>query len=85
MSDRIGNAMSGYKSFANDTWNVRLQLNDVFDTWRQKLVLYDAMSSISIEKIYDTRDLSLTIRCKFNSAQSRYKGRGAGNAAKERF
>lgn len=74
-----------YKSFANDTWNVRLQLNDVFDTWRQKLVLYDAMSSISIEKIYDTRDLSLTIRCKFNSAQSRYKGRGAGNAAKERF
>lgn len=74
-----------YKSFVNDRWDVKLQLNDVFDTWRQDIVSYDAMSSISSKKIYDTRDLSLTIRYNFNSARSRYKGRGAGNTDKDRL
>ena len=74
-----------YKSFVNDTWSIRLQLNDVFDTWRQGVTLYDAISCGSSKKIYDTRELSLTIRCNFNSARSRYKGRGAGNNDKNRF
>lgn len=74
-----------YKSFANDRWSVKLQLNDVFDTWRQDIISYDALSSISAKKIYDTRDLSVTIRYNFNSARSRYKGRGAGNTDKDRF
>lgn len=74
-----------YKSFADDTWSVKLQLNDVFDTWRQDITLYDAMSTISTNKILDTRDLSLTVRYNFNSARSRYKGRGAANTDKSRF
>ncbi|MDE7081981.1 MAG: TonB-dependent receptor [Muribaculaceae bacterium] len=74
-----------YKSFANDRWSIKLQLNDVFDTWRQCITLYDAISRIYTNKIYDTRDLSLTIRCNLNSARSRYKGRGAGNTDKSRF
>lgn len=74
-----------YKSFDNDRWSVKLQLNDVFDTWRQDIISYDALSSISSEKFYDTRDLSITIRYNFNSARTRYKGRGAGNTDKNRF
>ena len=74
-----------YKAFANDRWNVKLQFNDVFDTWRQDIVSYDAISSISSKKIYDTQDLSLTIRYNFNFARSRYKGRGAGNTDKDRL
>jgi len=74
-----------YKSFGNDTWSVKLQLNDIFGTWRQELTQYDAISSTSIERIRDTRDLSLTIRCNFNAARSRYKGNGAGNTDKDRF
>ncbi|MDE7421213.1 MAG: outer membrane beta-barrel family protein, partial [Muribaculaceae bacterium] len=74
-----------YKSFAHDTWSVKLQLNDVFDTWRQDIISYDALSSMAVKKIFDTRDLSLTIRYNFNSARSRYKGRGAGNSDKNRF
>ncbi len=74
-----------YRSFADDTWSVKLQLNDVFDTWRQDITLYDAMSTISTNKILDTRDLLLTIRYNFNSARSRYKGRGAANTDKSRF
>ena len=74
-----------YKSFANDTWSLKLQLNDVFDTWRQEFVSYDAISAISANKIYDTRDLTLTIRYNFNSACSRYKGKGVANSEKGRL
>lgn len=74
-----------YKSFANDTWSVKLQLNDVFNTYRQQMTQYDALSTVRVNKIYDTRDLSLTIRYNFNSARSRYKGRGAANTEKDRF
>ena len=74
-----------YKSFANDTWSVKLQLNDVFDTWRQEATYYNVISQVSFKKLYDTRDLSLTIRYNFNSSRSRYKGRGAANTEKDRF
>lgn len=74
-----------YKSFANESWSIRVQVDDVFDTWRQEIVVYDALSSMIVRKMFDTRDLSLTMRYNFNSAHSRYKGRGAGNAAKSRF
>ena len=74
-----------YKSFADDSWSVKLQLNDVFNTYRQQMTQYDALSTVSVNKIYDTRDLSLTIRYNFNSARSRYKGRGAANAEKGRL
>lgn len=77
--------MGLYKSFDKDSWSVKLQLNDVFDTWRQDMVSYDALSSASSKKIYDTRDLSITVRYNFNSARSRYKGRGAGNTDKGRL
>lgn len=74
-----------YKSFASDTWSVKLQLTDVFNTCSQQMTQYDALSTVSVNKIYDTRDLSLTIRYNFNAARSRYKGRGAANAEKDRF
>lgn len=74
-----------YKSFVSDTWSVKLQLNDVFNTYRQQMTQYDALSTVSVNKIYDTRDLSLTMRYNFNAASSRYKGRGAANAEKDRF
>jgi len=74
-----------YKSFFNDTWSVKLQLNDVFNTFRQQMTSYDALTKVDVNKIYDTHDLSLTIRYNFNVARSRYKGRGAANADKDRF
>lgn len=74
-----------YKSFAKDTWSLKLQLNDVFNTYRQQMILYDALSKGRVNKMYDTRDLSLTIRYNFNVASSRYKGRGAANTEKDRF
>lgn len=74
-----------YKSFANETWSMKLQFNDIFDTWRQDFISYDALGLMTVKKIFDTQDFSLTIRYNFNSAHSRYKGRGAGNSDKNRF
>lgn len=74
-----------YKSFANDIWSVKLQINDVFNTYHQQMTSYDALSTMNVNKNYDTRDLVLTIRYNFNAARSRYKGGGAANAEKDRF
>lgn len=74
-----------YKSFAADTWSVKLQLNDLFNTNNREMTSYDALSCVNITKINDTRDLSLTIRYNFNTAKSRYKGSGAANADKGRL
>ncbi len=77
--------MGLYKSFANDRCSVKIQFNDIFDTWQQDIISYDALSTIYSKKIYDTRDLSITIRYNFNFARSRYNGLGAGNTDKNRF
>ncbi|SFG36534.1 Outer membrane receptor proteins, mostly Fe transport [Prevotella sp. KH2C16] len=74
-----------YKSFADDAWSIKLQLNDLFATWRQEFTIYDALSRTSVNKISDTRDLTLTVRYNFNLARSRYGGRGVGNVEKSRF
>lgn len=74
-----------YKSFSGDRWSVKLQLNDIFNTYRQEFTSYDALTTIKVNKIYDTRDLSLTLRYNFNAARSRFKGRGAANSEKNRF
>lgn len=74
-----------FKSFCNDTWSIKLQLNDLFDTRQHEFISYDALSRIAVRKIFDNRDLSLTIRYDFNASRSRYRGRGAGNSEKSRL
>lgn len=74
-----------YKSFADDTWSLKLQLNDAFDTSRQQFTFYDALSTIILNKTYDTRDLSLTLRYNFNTTPSRYKGKGTSTPQKSRL
>lgn len=74
-----------YKSFNDDTWSIKLQLNDVFDSSKQEFTMYDAISQTFVRKNYDTRDLQLTIRYNFNTARSRYKGQGAGSEEKSRL
>ncbi|MCM1067419.1 MAG: TonB dependent receptor [Muribaculaceae bacterium] len=74
-----------YKSFANDTWSIKIQFDDVFNTYRQEMTSFDAVSTSHVKKLYDTRDISLTLRYNFNTARSRYKGSGAGSSEKGRF
>ena len=79
------NDLGLYKAFGKDTWSIKLQLNDVFGTWRQQFTTFDALTRTDVNKIYDTRDFSITLRYNFNTARSRFKGHGAGNTEKERF
>ncbi|MCH5243257.1 MAG: outer membrane beta-barrel protein, partial [Muribaculaceae bacterium] len=77
--------LSFFKSFANDKFTIKLQLNDVFNTMKTGFILYDAISLTRMEKIYDTRDLQIVFTYNYNSARSRYKGRGSGNNDKGRL
>ena len=77
--------LSFFKSFADDKFTIKLQLNDVFDTMKTGFILYDAISLTRMEKIYDTRDLQIVFTYNFNSVRSRYKGRGSGNEDKDRL
>lgn len=79
------NNLGLYKSFHNDAWSIKLQLNDLFGTLRQNFITYDALTRTMVNKFYDTRDFSVTFRYNFNAAHSRYKGSGAGNIEKNRF
>lgn len=74
-----------YKAFANDTWAVRLSLDDVFATSRSRVTIYDAISAAFIDKRYDTRDLQLTITWRLNPARSKYRGRGAAHDQRDRL
>ena len=77
--------LSFFKSFANDKFTIKLQLNDVFNTMKTGFILYDAISLTRMEKIYDTRDLQIVFTYNYNSARSRYKGKGSGNDDKDRL
>ena len=74
-----------YKAFANDTWAVRLSLDDVFATSRSRVTIYDTISATSIDKRYDTRDLQLTVTWRLNPARSKYRGRGAAHDQRDRL
>lgn len=74
-----------YKAFANDTWAVRLSLDDVFATSRSRVTIYDAISAAFIDKRYDTRDLQLTVTWRLNPARSKYRGRGAAHDQRDRL
>lgn len=74
-----------YKAFAHDTWSIKLQLDDLFNIYRQRMTFYDALTLSSVNKFIDTRDLSITLRYNFNPARSRYKGRSASSPAASRL
>ena len=74
-----------YKSFNNDKWSVKLQCNDLFSTANSGMVLRSDIREITMKKVLDTRNFSVTVRYKFNAAKSKYKGTGAGDSQKSRM
>ena len=74
-----------YKSFNNDRWSVKLQCNDLFSTANSAMVLRSDIREITMNKVLDTRNFSITVRYKFNATKSKYKGTGAGKDQKSRL
>ena len=77
--------LSLYRAFFHDRLSVKLALNDVFASMRQKITIFSNVHQFCLDKRTDNRSLKLTIRYNFNPARSKYKGTGAGNDVKGRL
>lgn len=73
------------KSFFNKDLSVKLEVVDITNQKRSVIALTMPQTILTNDYTYDSREVRLTIRYKFNTARSKYKGSGAGDQAKARF
>lgn len=73
------------KSFFNDALNVELRGNDLFHQQKDASRAYMNRLTAYQANCYDSREFAITVRYRFNTAQSKYKGSGAGERTKARF
>ncbi len=67
-------------------WNVKLALNDIFNTSKKsEFTIYSGVSDVQMTKISTTRNIECTIRYNFNATKSKYAGKGAGKDEKNRL
>lgn len=73
------------KSLMKDRLSIQLKGADLLHTEKHGTVMY--AGSMQTEQIswYDSRQFMLTLRYKFNTTRSKYKGTGAGNDEKNRL
>ena len=73
------------KAFLNDRLSVTVGVNDLFNRSTNQLLLYTNNLSIDTKQELDSREFYVTLRYKFNTARSKYKGTGAGESERKRF
>lgn len=73
------------KTFFNDRLSVKLAGEDLLDRSRDGNLVYNHHVQIWQGNYYDRRRFVATIRYKFNTTRSKYKGTGAGNDEKTRL
>ena len=67
-------------------WELRLTVSDIFNSARK--TWFDMYSELNVahqERDVNTRGIECTVRYKFNTTKSKYKGKGAGNQEKTRL
>ena len=72
------------KSFLKDALTLELKGKDLFRT-KSFTTMFSGPYKIVQSNLTDSRQVVLTLRYKFNSAKSKYKGTGAGEQQKSRF
>lgn len=73
------------KSFLKGALTLEIKGNDLlYKCWDADLLYNQKMELLQVSK-RGTRDLQLTLRYKFNTTRSKYKGTGAGNAELNRL
>ena len=77
--------LSLYKSFMKDKLSLSLYVSDLFKTGKNSVVTYYGTMRESIYEPKAMRDINLTVRYKFNTSRSKYKGTGAGAGQKSRL
>lgn len=73
------------KSFSDDNLIVAIYANDVFDKSQARTTIYSNDISTALYNKSEQRNIRLTIRYKFNTARSKYRGTGAGKTEKSRM
>ena len=77
--------LSIYKGFMKDCLTLQLYVNDVFGTNDSHIIgKYGKMKETIFDE-FSTSKISLTVRYKFNTTRSKYKGTGAGDSQKNRM
>lgn len=83
--DRSQLDVSLVKTFFNDKLSVKLEGTDLFRGMLDSNRLFDARTILENYNRYNTRAFSITLRYKFNTGKSHYKGTGAGEEEKSRL
>ena len=73
------------KTFYNDRLSIKLAGEDLLDRSRDGNLVYNHQVKLWQGNYYDRRQFVATVRYKFNTTWSKYKGTGAGNAEKNRL
>ena len=73
------------KTFFNDRLSIKLAGEDLLDRRRDGNLIYNHQVKLWQGNYYDRRQFAATIRYKFNTTRSKYKGTGAGNDEKNRL
>ena len=73
------------KTFFNDRLSIKLAGEDLLDRRRDGNLVYNHQVKLWQGNYYDRRRFIATIRYKFNTTRSKYKGTGAGNDEKSRL
>ena len=77
--------LSIYKGFMKDCLTLQLYVSDVFGTNDSHIIGKYGKLKETIFDEFSTSKISLTVRYKFNTTRSKYKGTGAGNSQKNRM
>lgn len=77
--------LSVYKYFMNNNLSLSIGITDLFDSQKTGNMLY--LNNLSTTQIEwrDNREVSFTLRYRFNSAKDRYKGSNAGKEEQRRL
>ena len=72
------------KTFLNDRLSIQVTGHNLLNSQEHYKVRY-GLRNICQTQRRDVREVEFTVRYKFNAAQNKYKGTGAGTSEKERF
>ena len=73
------------KTFFNDRLSIKLAGEDLLDRRREGNLVYNHQVKLWQGNYFDRRRFVATVRYKFNTTRSKYKGTGAGNDEKNRL
>ena len=84
MKKAVDNNENPYKAFLKDRLSFDLFIYDLFGHISHMNAHYGKMKDLIVDGL-STSKVSLTVRYKFNTTRSKYKGTGAGESQKNRM